>query len=166
MISIMPAKRDELYDISEFLNDCWKATYGQIVDPVYLDNLSVAERYERMLARFDDGIADFYICRDGDSIIGAAVFGKSFTDGYLDDGEITAIYMRHDYIGKGYGHELFSKAEEVLVTKGYSYFVLDVLSGNTCAISFYQKHGYEHVDDRIIKLGERDYPLAIFRKKP
>jgi len=161
----MPAKREELYDISEFLNDCWKATYSQIVDPDYLDSLSVTERYERVLARFDDGISDFYICRDGDSIIGAAVFGKSFTDGYLDDGEISAIYMRYDYIGKGYGHELFAKVEEALSAKGYSYFVLDVLIGNTRAVSFYHKHGYEHVDDRTIKLGEHDYPLAVFRKK-
>jgi len=161
----MPAKRNELYDISVFLNDCWKATYGHIVDPEYLDNLSVAKRYDRMLARFDDGISDFYICRDGDNIIGAAVFGKSFTDGYLDDGEISAIYIRHDYIGKGYGHELFSKVEEILSAKGYSHFVLDVLTGNTRAFSFYQKHGYEHVDNRTIELGGRNYPLAVFRKK-
>jgi hypothetical protein len=30
---------------------------------------------------------------------------------------------------------------------------------------FYQKHGYEIVDNRTVKLGEKDYPLTVFRKK-
>jgi len=102
---------------------------------------------------------------DKDKLIGASVFGKSFTDGYPDDGEISAIYLQHDYIGKGHGHALFTKIEEALSAKKYTHFVLDVLSENIRAVSFYQKHGYETVDDRSIKLGDRDYPLTVFRKK-
>ena len=98
-------------------------------------------------------------------LIGAAVFGKSFTDGYPNDGEVSAIYLHHNYIGKGYGHELFIKIEESLAEKGYINFVLDVLTDNICAVKFYQKHGYKKVDERSIKLGNIEYPLTVFRKK-
>lgn len=36
---------------------------------------------------------------------------------------------------------------------------------NIRTFNFYQKHGYEVVDDRTVKLGEKDYPLTVFRKK-
>ena len=99
------------------------------------------------------------------TIIGTSVFGRSFTEGYLEDGEISAIYLNHAYIGKGYGHALFTKIEQVLTAKGYSHFVLDVLSANTRAASFYEKHGYKKVDDRSVTLGRHDYPRMVFRKK-
>jgi ribosomal protein S18 acetylase RimI-like enzyme len=70
-------------------------------------------------------------------LISAAVFGKSFTEGYEEDGEISAIYLREDYIGRGYGHRLYVDVEQVLAAKGYANYVLDVLSENQQAIQFY-----------------------------
>jgi ribosomal protein S18 acetylase RimI-like enzyme len=102
--------------------------------------------------------------RDGDKLVGAAVFGKSFTEGCPDDGEISAIYLLHDYIGKGYGHELFTRAEAELGAKGYASLVLDVFSGNARAISFYQRHGYSAAAETIIKLGGQEYPVTVLRK--
>jgi len=165
MISIKNAARDELYEVSVFLNLCWKAEYSGLVEPDFLGDLSDEKRHEALLGRFDEGTSDFFVMRDGDELIGAAAFGKSYTGGYLEDGEISAIYLRRDYIGKGCGHALFTKIEEALSAKGYSYFVLDVLSGNVRAVDFYKKHGYEIVDERSVKLGEREYPLTVFRKK-
>ena len=165
-LNITSATNDELYEIAAFLNDCWQMEYSKIVARDYLYDLSVDERYERLLVRFDDGSSDFYICRNEGLIVGAAVFGKSFTEGYPEDGEISAIYLRHDYIGKGYGHALFVEIEAALSAKGYSHYVLDVLSDNSRAVAFYQKHGYSVVDNRFIRLGECDYPLTVLRKKP
>jgi ribosomal protein S18 acetylase RimI-like enzyme len=103
--------------------------------------------------------------RIGNDIIGTCVFGQSFTDGYLDDGEISAIYLSHDCIGKGYGHALFAESENRLLAKGYTHIVLDVLSGNKRAVAFYRTHGYENVKDATIRLGNADYPLTMFRKR-
>jgi ribosomal protein S18 acetylase RimI-like enzyme len=95
----------------------------------------------------------------------ATVFGKSFTEGYPDDGEISAIYLHHDYIGKGHGHAFMREVEELLAVKGYADFVMDVLFNNARAVRFYLAHGYEIVEESAIKLGERDYPIIVMRKR-
>jgi len=165
LIQIKPATRDELYEISTFLHDSWKAEYKGIIRDDYLDTMTVEERHKGLQAWFDDGIKSYLTMRCCGKLVGAAVFGKSFTEGYLDDGEISAIYLHHDYIGLGYGHELLEEIEGMLVAKGYNRFVLDVLTGNSRAVKFYQKQGYEKVDDRSVKLGNQDYPLTVFRIK-
>ena len=164
-IVITRAERDELRDVAAFLHDSWKTEYSEIISPYYLGSMTVKERRERLLDRFDKGLSDFFTVRDGGRLIGSAVFGKSFTDSYPDDGEISAIYLHRDYIGKRYGSALLLKIEEALSSKGYTYFVLDVLTANTRAVSFYQRHGYVKVLDTSIKLGAHSYPLSVFRKR-
>jgi ribosomal protein S18 acetylase RimI-like enzyme len=162
--SVEYAKREEIYEVAAFLDECWRAEYTKIADADFLGDMTVAERSRFLLGRFDNGLSQFLIVRDDKMMIGASVFGKSFTDGYPDDGEISAIYLHHDYIGKGYGHALFSKIEQELFSAGYMHIVLDVLSQNNRAVRFYEKHGYANVDERFVKLGAKDYPLTVFRK--
>lgn len=161
---IVKAERNNLYEIATFLHDSWKTEYRQIVLDNFLDSMSVGERYNSLLKRYDEGLSEFLLMLDGNRLIGAVVFGKSFTEGYEDDGEISAIYLHSEYIGKGYGHRLFTKTEQLLRDKGYQNLVLDLLADNTRALKFYLKHGYEKVADRTIRLGENEYPLAVLRK--
>ena len=163
-IQIRLAGRDDVYRIATFLDDCWKTAYRGIISDTYLDSLPIKERNEGRLKRFDEGGADFLMMFDDDKLIGAAVFGKSFTEGYEEDGEVSAIYLREDYIGKGYGHKLYMSIEQSLAAKRFHNYVLDVLKDNVRAIRFYQAHGYEIVDERSILLGDTDYPLVVMRK--
>ena len=164
-IEITTIVRDELFEVAEFLHNSWLTEYRDIVSSEFLDTMPLDGRYNKLLKRFDNKVSDFIVMRDAEGLVGVAIFGKSFTDGYADDGEISAMYIRHDCIGKGYGHALFVEAETALSAKGYAHFVLDVLSENKRAVSFYQKHGYEIIDERSIKLGRDEYPLTVFRKK-
>ena len=163
-IQIRHAGRDDIYSVAAFLHECWQAEYRRIITDDFLDAMSVGERHKGLLGRYDEGTSEFLLMFDGDLLIGASVFGKSFTDGYRDDGEISAIYLHHDYIGKGYGHRLFARVEQALAAKGYAWLVLDLLEGNARALRFYLAHGYVAVDSRKIRLGGIDYPLAVLRK--
>ena len=165
LIQIKPATRDELYEIAEFLHDSWKSEYRGIVRDDFLDTMTVEKRHQGLKDWFDHRTKSYLAMHCCGKFVGAAVFGKSFIEGYPDDGEISAIYLHHDYIGKGYGHEFFRKIEETLATKGYRYLVLDVLTDNSRAVKFYEKHGYVKVDDRSIRLGDQEYPLTVFRKE-
>ena len=159
------AKRDDIPNIAAFLHVCWREEYRQIIVDDYLDTMSVDERNDGLLERYNKGVTDCLMMQDGNRLIGVAAFGKSFTTGFADDGEISAIYLHHDYIGKGYGHQLFVKAEQRLDGKGYTHFVLDLLPGNTRAKRFYLSHGYEKVADRSIRLGKNYYQLDVMRKR-
>jgi len=164
-IQIQYAERADLPDIAAFLNQCWQAEYRQIVADDYLDTMSVEERCKRLLTWYNEGASEFLMMTDNNQLIGAGVFGESFTEGYEKDGEISAIYLHKDYIGKGYGHRLLIQMEQALASKGYAYFVLSLLAGNTRAFLFYLAHGYEKVADDTIRLGKNDYPLFVLRKK-
>jgi ribosomal protein S18 acetylase RimI-like enzyme len=158
-------ENDNFYEVAEFLDACWREAYAGIIDSGYLAKMSVSAREERLQARYDSGQSEVLTMRDGDVLAGACVYGKSFTDGYPDDGEISAIYLRRDYIGRGHGHRLLVELERLLAEKGYTCLVLDVLSENKEAVAFYHAHGYRIVKDTTINVGDVDYPLVVFRKK-
>jgi len=161
---IRPAKREELREAAAFLNASWRAAYQHIFDPQYLASLDDEERYQRWLGNYDKGARPVLLF-EHDELLGFCDFGPSQTPGYPDDGEVAAIYVRDDAIGKGYGHALLLHAEEALLQQGYEQLVLDVLSKNERAIKFYRAHGYKKVGERIFARGGIDYPLDIMRKR-
>lgn len=158
------AGRDELRTCAVFLDDCWRDAYRHILPEEYLRNMSPERRHENFIKQYDTDSAEFLVMTDDERLIGVAVYGKSITEGFEDDGEISAIYLHKDYIGKGYGHDLFVKTEQLLGDKGYTHFVVDVFTDNKRAVEFYIKHGYDKVAERTIRLGENDYPLLVLRK--
>ena len=162
-MEIRYARRHELREAAVLVNGGWQWAYKEILDADYLANISVDERHERALERFDEGDQPILLFDNGE-LLGYCRFGKSQTPGYAEDGEITAIYLRKHAVGKGYGHALLARAENELRAQGYQNLVLDVLSQNTRAIAFYLAHGYVKVADRIHSWGSREYPLDIMRK--
>jgi len=162
-MEIRYAKRRDLEEAAAFHNECWHWAYKDIMDADYLAGLSDEVRHEKMLKAYDEGQKPLLLFDHG-ALLGFCAFGKSLTPGFPDDGEISAIYLREDAVDKGYGHVLFTRAEEELQAQGYQDLVLDVFSQNGQAITFYLAHGYVKVGDRRHKWGDREYSLDIMRK--
>jgi ribosomal protein S18 acetylase RimI-like enzyme len=162
-MEIRYAQRGELLEAAALVNESWRWAYKNIIDAQYLANSSLEARHKRFLKGYDGGRRSLLLF-DGGALLGFCGFGKSITPGYPDDGEVSAIYLREDAVGRGYGHALMTRAEEELHAQGYQNLVLDVLSQNTRAIKFYLAHGYVKVGDRVHTWGEREYPLDIMRK--
>ena len=158
------ARRKELRKAAAFLNDCWRWAYKDIIDPEYLVGLSDKERHKKLRRHYKEGKRPLLLFSEQNELLGFCGFGSSLTEGYPEDGEISAIYVREDAVGQGYGHTLFVRAEEILYAQGYTHLVLDVLSQNTRAIAFYRAHGYVRTGDRQFKCGGREYPMDIMRK--
>jgi putative acetyltransferase len=78
---------------------------------------------------------------------------------------VSALYLRLDCVGKGYGHALLAKAETALAEMGYKSLVLDVFTENERAVNFYKAHGYKQIDEKWIEFGGKEYPYTVFRKK-
>ncbi|MDR1779077.1 MAG: GNAT family N-acetyltransferase [Clostridiales Family XIII bacterium] len=164
-IRIAFAAREEIPDIAALILAAWRSAYRDILPADYLASLSLEERCAGYGKLFDAGHTRFLTLHDGGELIGASVLGRSTTQGYPDDGEVSAIYLREDRIGKGYGHALFEKAEQTLAEMGYTDFILDVFTQNARAIRFYEAHGYEKIEERNMTIDGIDYPpYAVFRK--
>jgi len=154
-----------LHKLAALIHESWLAVYRGIIADDYLNSMSLEERYKRFVERFEGDRTHFYQLLVEGKLTGAAVFGKSSTDGFEQDGEISAIYLREDRIGKGYGHLFFTAIEQVLQADGFTHFVLSLLPENTRAYRFYLAHGYEEVKHSVLKLGDRDYPVVVMRKQ-
>jgi len=158
-------KRRDLKQAAALLNECWRWAYKDIFDAAYLESMSDKGRHKKLLKGYKDGKRPLLLFGDAGELLGFCGFGESMTPGYPDDGEISAIYVRENAIGKGYGHALFTRAEKELYAQGYRNLVLDVLSQNERAIAFYLAHGYVKVQDRQFSRGGREYPMDIMRKE-
>jgi len=157
-------EHDNINEIAEFLNACWKSAYAGILSDEYLDSLSDNERASALKKWNDDGLIEFLCMRQEGILVGVCGYGKSITADYPNDGEIHAIYLSPECIGKGYGYALFSEAEKFLINKGYIDLVVSTFTANARALSFYANHGYSIVKEKTIRFGDLDYPYSILRK--
>jgi ribosomal protein S18 acetylase RimI-like enzyme len=165
-LTIQPATEDDFDEVAALFATSWRATYRGIVDQEYLDSLSADQWRGRLHKLPDNPLSHLLVAKQDGVIIGASWFGRSTTEGYPDDGEITALYLLPGFIGKGYGHSLIARTEEALLELGYRYIVLDAFVGNDRAIRFYHQHGFKVVQEATtVEIANRDYPVLIMRKQ-
>lgn len=79
---------------------------------------------------------------DNELPVGCITYGKSRDDKFPDWGEIIAIYLIREYMGKGYGKSLMNAALSDLKIQGFSNIYLWVLETNKRARRFYEKLGF------------------------
>ncbi len=156
------AAREDLFEAARLTTEAWRWAYKDILDPAYLAALSVEAKHKKGVETFVQG--QLLLAKEGGALLGVCKFGPATLEGFAGAGEIFAIYLREDVVGKGYGHALFIRAEEELRERGFASAVLDVLSANERAIRFYRAHGYEKTGDRILTLGGNDYALDVLYK--
>lgn len=61
--------------------------------------------------------------------------------GWLED-----LYIIDKYRRKGIGKYAISKLDELMIEKGVKSLFIDVIPRNTCAIKFYSKCGFDHLN--------------------
>jgi ribosomal protein S18 acetylase RimI-like enzyme len=165
MIVIRDSVREDIPAVAEFLDECWKIAYKNILDKEYLNALSSVERAARLRQGFDEKKSDFLVALDNNRIVGAGAVGESHAGNYPHDGEIMAIYVHQDYLGSGLGGSLYAVMEDKLRKRGYTHLVLTVFRGNARAIAFYGKHGFNIIDESAIDFGGNSYPVSVMRKE-
>ena len=114
---------------------CWQETYAGMVDPAYLDALTL-EKVEERAFRWRDGLL---VAKDRARVVGFVGYGKS-GDALPETGEIFALYVLPEYQGKGVGGQLLEAGFQQL--SAYKRICLWALKDNARAIRFYEKHGF------------------------
>ena len=129
---------DDRMEISHIYEESWKYAYKDSIPQSYLESIpkgqwvpSLDKEGRHTLLMIEDGI-----------FIGTVSYCKSRFEQFADYGEIVSIYFLPEYIGKGYGKQLFRIAINELKSMGFGDIFLWVLEQNFNARRFYEKAGF------------------------
>lgn len=158
---------DDRFAISRIYEESWKFAYEDIIPKDYLESIPDgcwASNLDK------EGLNTLVLVENG-IFIGTSSYCKSRFSDYSNFGEIVSIYFLPQYIGKGYGKQLFSAVVRELEALGFCDIFLWVLEDNFRARKFYEKEGFEfsgnYLDNNIggKELRELQYCCSVIKWK-
>lgn len=142
-MQVREARAADAPTIASIHVDAWRAVYRGLVGTEILNSISVTSResrWRRIIGNVDSPSRVWVAC-NGDDVIGfASTAPSSDDDAPGDTAELNTLYLKPDWIGHGVGHLLLTVAVEDLASRDFSRVTLWVLSGNTHARQFYERH--------------------------
>ena len=174
-LTIRPAAPNDAQEVARIRVLGWRFAYQGLVPQGYLDSLNVAEDTERMhgylsqlpqnlppnnsapgLNSGDSGKRSFMLATRGDAVLGFCHFSAApnnadrlerATPGGEMVGRLHSLYIDPGALGQGIGHTLMSQALSTFTAWGCKRAHLWVLEGNSRAISFYERQGWQLTGD-------------------
>ena len=130
-------ERDDLAAVGRIYLRSWQYAYRGLLPDAYLDSLTEERWAENLLLPGRRSL----LLLDGETPAGTASYGPSRFPEWQGYGELISLYLLPEYIGRGYGRQLFAAAERGLLELGFTRFFLWVLEGNVRARRFYERMG-------------------------
>jgi GNAT superfamily N-acetyltransferase len=167
-VEIRRATKEDATAIAQTHVESWQAAYSEIVSAEVMESRNLAERraeWSELLERSEQAervyVADF----------GGEVGGFAFTQPCPDDdvkpedaAELTALYLRPSFFGRGAGTALVEAALPDLREAGFSEVILWVLEGNSGARRFYERTGWTWDGTRAPCYRVFDAPALRYRR--
>lgn len=125
----------------------WQATYrglvpDEIIARVVREEATRAERFRELFADPDDERRG-WVTTHQEAVVGMAISGPSHDPDASDrTGEIEAIYLEPEFIGRGIGRSLLAHVANDLRDQGFEEATLWVLDSNTRARRSYEAAGW------------------------
>ena len=116
----------------------WHESYSDIVDADWLNNKFSLEKCREIARKYPE---NNLVAKDGERVVGFAVYGKYIEDDIPELGEINAIYVLEEYQKKKIGYSLMTAVLGEL--SEYDRIALWVFKDNKKAIDFYEKVGFK-----------------------
>ena len=153
---IRKATKDDAWQIADILVEDWQIAYRGIIDSDYLDSMSVEERYQRELQRYQI----YMVAALEKEILG---FAWNEMDGdEVADCEIIALYVRYAKRKSGIGRILFQNSIDLFKASGKKKMIIWCLKENDEARKFYEKMGGKEYKTGTHKWGDRDYEMISY----
>ena len=153
---IRKATKDDALQIAEILVEDWKLAYRGIIDSNFLDSMSVEERYQRELQRYQI----YTVAAAGEEILGFS--WNETTDDEAADCEIIALYVRYAKRKSGIGRTLFQNSLDLFRAAGKKRMIVWCLKENDEARKFYEKLGGQVYKTGTHPWGNRDYDMISY----
>ena len=169
-LTIRPATPNDAQSIARIRVQGWRFAYQGLISQDYLDSLSVAEDTERIRGYLsqlpqnsppsrsasvqgsDGEKRSFMLAVRGDAVLGFCRFSaapnktnraeRAVPGGTLN-GRLHSLYIDPETLGQSIGHTLMNHALSTFAAWGCERATLWVLEGNSRAISFYKRQGWQ-----------------------
>lgn len=174
-LTIRPAAPNDAQAVARIRVLGWRFAYQGLISQDYLDSLSIAEDTERMcgyLSQLPQNLPpnnlasvqgpndaekrSFMLAVRDDAVLGFCHFSAApnnadrpgrATPGGEMVGRLHSLYIDPDALGQGIGHALMSQALSTFAVWGCERAYLWVLEGNSRAVSFYERQGWQLTGD-------------------
>jgi L-amino acid N-acyltransferase YncA len=160
------ARVDDAAAVAEAHIASWRHTYAGLVPQSLLDGLSVPEgtqRWSTRLEQADPTVRRILVAEVDGAVKGFASVGHSRDeDPPATTGELSAIYLHPEVMGRGIGHRLHERALDELRELGRTEARLWVLATNIATRRFYEQHDWTHDDVRLVVVKD-GFPLDATR---
>jgi GNAT superfamily N-acetyltransferase len=140
---IRDATPDEAEALAELHHAAVLAAYASIYGPGWTPR-PMTQRLSWWQQNLEPGSGvDALVCADGDAIVGFACVGPNRDGLDASVGELYALYVQPEHLGKGLGHQLLAAAEQRLAARGFVTATLWTLEPNDRARRFYEHRGWQ-----------------------
>ena len=155
-IIIRKATREDARQIAEILVEDWQIAYRGIIDSDFLDSMSVEQRYQREVQRYQQ----YTVAAEREEVLGFT--WNEMADDEAADCEIIAIYIRYAKRKGGIGRALFRDSVEIFRTAGRKKMIIWCLRDNAEARKFYEKMGGIVYKTGAHQWGNREYDMISY----
>jgi ribosomal protein S18 acetylase RimI-like enzyme len=161
-INIRPAVVPDAVQIAEVHINTWRSAYSGIIDPEFLNSLSLDKfKKSREETIKNEKLHNIVAETENRKIVGFAVCGYERTHDKKYSGEISAIYVLHEYQNMGIGIKLFRQCINSLIRDNFNSMKIWVLKENKYQ-KFYKKLGGIVLEEKEILFGDKIYTEIAF----
>lgn len=150
------AEKEDVRQISEILVEDWKTAYRGIIDDDFLDSMSVEQRYEIEVKRYQK----YLVATDGKEILGYAWLEPAEDE--TADCEIIALYVRYAKRNHGIGKLLMQHAFSYFREIGKKRMIIWCLKENEASRRFYEKTGGKEFQTGSHNWGGKEYEMISY----
>ena len=155
-IIIRTAEKEDVWQIAEILVEDWQTAYRGIMDDDFLDSLSVDQRYEIEVKRYEK----YVVAAEGNEVLGYAWLEP--TEDEPADCEVIALYVRYSKRNKGTGKLLMHYAFDYFRRIGRKKMIIWCLKENHESRRFYEKVGGKEYQTGSHNWGGKGYEMISY----
>ena len=161
-VNIREATADDARAVATVHVSSWNDSFAGIVPDAFLKKLTIENRTKAFGERFDELNYHMYVAElDDGRIVGFADVGEPRYEVGAYDAELYAIYLFHEYQGKGIGALLFERIKQLLIEQGKTSMYLLALEVSPYR-PFYEKMGGKLVGNRQVQLMGIDFNAVVY----
>lgn len=150
MISIVPAKLEELKYVQTIAQRTWPDTFGKILSPEQIDYMLGMMYSLETLEKQMVGGYQFFLAEEEGEKLG---FSGIEVNNEPKKTKIHKIYILPSAQGKGIGKKMIQAIKEIALQNDQKSLLLNVNKYNLGAIAFYEYVGFVNIKSEIIDIG-------------